>query len=85
MTLRTQASDSELYQTIADVARFLEANTTKDHYGFLDGGTTLEISVELIEACRQLPEWQELERRYEQVNGNIYSPDSYDLEGLDWY
>jgi hypothetical protein len=73
--MRTLVLDSELYHALADLARFLEANATKEDYGFLDGGQTLEIRSTLLEKCRQNLEWQQLEQRYEQVNGSLYTPD----------
>jgi hypothetical protein len=79
----SQLLDSELYQTLADMARFLEALATKTDYSFVDGGESLEISTDLLSQCRSNPDWLALEKRYEQVNGHIYSPDA-DLDLPDW-
>lgn len=79
----SQVQDSELYQTLADIARFLEANATKADYSFVDGGESLEINSALLCQCRYNPDWLTLEKRYEQVNGNIYSPDA-DFDLADW-
>lgn len=67
---------SDLYQTLADMARFLESALEKeeDYFAFGDEGTTLEISSALLEQCRSNPEWQALEQRYEQVGGNLWCP-----------
>ena len=46
----------------------------KEDYGFLNGGQTLEIRSTLLEKCRQNLEGQQLEQRYEQVNGSLYPP-----------
>jgi hypothetical protein len=64
------------------MARFLEALATKTDYGFVDGGESLEISQPAM-TCRSNPDWLILEKRYEQVNGHIYSPDA-DLDLPDW-
>jgi hypothetical protein len=79
----SQVKDSQLYQTLADMARFLEANAKKTDYGFVDGGESLEIRKDLLSQCRSNPDWLILEKRYEQVNGHIYSPDA-DLDLPDW-
>ncbi len=79
----SQLKDSQLYQTLADMARFLEANAKKTDYSFVDGGESLEISTALLLTCRSNPDWLILEKRYEQVNGHIYSPDA-DLDLPDW-
>jgi hypothetical protein len=49
----------------------------------VDGGESLEISTALLLTCRSNPDWLILEKRYEQVNGHIYSPDG-DLDLPDW-
>ncbi|HEY9606763.1 MAG TPA: hypothetical protein V6C85_34460 [Allocoleopsis sp.] len=66
---------SDLYQTLADIARFLESalENEKDYFVFGDEGSTLQISSALLEQCRSTPEWQELEQRYQHVGGVVHS------------
>jgi hypothetical protein len=78
--MRILVRDSELYQTIADMARFLEAGASKEDYSFLDGGTTLEIYSCLLNQCRTSAEWLTLETRYESVGGHVYCPDDNEWE-----
>jgi hypothetical protein len=68
---------SDFYQTLADMARFLESvlENDEDYFAFGDEGTTLEISSGLLEQCRVNSEWQALEQRYELVGGNLLPPD----------
>jgi hypothetical protein len=73
--MRQDVLASVLHRAIADVAEYLEANGSSEQWGFEDGGTTLEICTELLGQCRQDETWTQLEARYEQVNGSIYSPD----------
>lgn len=77
---RLNVSTSTLHRAIADVAEFLEANADPKLWGFLDGGTTLEIYTEPLKRCRQSATWTALEQRYEAVGGSIYSPDDNEWE-----
>jgi hypothetical protein len=78
--MRTNVLTSTLHRTIADVAAFLEAASSPEQWGFLDGGTTLEICSELLEQCQQDENWQQLKQRYDEVGGCIYCPDSDDYD-----
>jgi hypothetical protein len=76
---------STLHRVIADVAEFLERYTAVDNeastqWGFLDNGETLEISVKLLNEFRLNDAWVALEKRYEDVGGNIYCPDDNEWE-----
>ncbi len=73
--MRTQVKDSQLHLAIANMAQFLESFASKEEYGFLDGGETLEISTALLNQCRESDQWQALEQAYQLVFGNIYCPD----------
>lgn len=83
--MRTQVKDSQLHFAIANMAQFLESFASKEDYGFLDGGESLEISSALLAQCRESEEWHPLEQTYQQVNGNIYCPDGdLDLDDPDF-
>ncbi len=83
--MRTQVKDSQLHKAIASMAQFLESFTSKQDYGFLDGGETLEINSALLDQCRESDQWLVLEQAYQQVNGNIYCPDGdLDLDDPDF-
>ncbi len=78
--MRLDVLASVLYRTIADLAAYLEAADSPEQWGFLDGGTTLEICSELLNQCRQDDAWTQLESQYDEVGGCIYCPDSDDYD-----
>ncbi len=71
---------STLHKAIAAVAEYLEDKFSPDLFGFLDGGTTLEIMSEALLQVSSSDEWQRLLQQYEQVGGTIYSPDNDEWE-----
>ncbi|HEY9612533.1 hypothetical protein [Allocoleopsis sp.] len=76
----TNVSTSSLHKAIAALAEYLEDKFSPDLFGFLDGGTTLEIMSEALLRVSCADEWQRLLQQYQQVGGTIYCPDDNEWE-----
>lgn len=69
-------SASALHRAIAAIAEFLEDEFAPEHFNFIDGGTTLEISNEALSQASFSDHWQQLVTNYEHAGGTVYCPDS---------
>ena len=62
------------------IAEYLEDKFSPELFSFMDGGTTLDLSAEALNQCRQDPHWQALARHYESSGGSISCPDDNEWE-----
>jgi hypothetical protein len=71
---------STLHKAIAAVAEYLEDEFSPELFSFMDGGTTLDLSAEVLSQSQSDPHWQTLAREYESLGGSISCPDSNEWE-----
>lgn len=69
-------STSALHRAIAAIAEYLEDEFAPEHFNFIDGGTTLEITNESLCQVSFSDCWQRLVTAYEHAGGTVYCPDS---------
>ena len=77
---RINVPASQQYKAIAAVAEYLEDEFSPELFSFMDGGTTLDLSSEALNQCRQNPRWQTLAQEYEANGGSISCPDDNEWE-----
>ncbi len=67
---------STQHYVIAAIAQYLEDMVAPEHFNFIDGGTTLEITNEALSQVSFSDYWQQLVTAYENAGGTVYCPDS---------
>lgn len=69
---------STLHRATAAIAEYLEDEFAPEHFNFIDGGSTLEITNEALRQVSFNDSWQRLVTAYEHAGGTVYCPDSKD-------
>lgn len=77
---RINVPASTLHKAIAAVAEYLEDEFSPELFSFMDGGTTLDLSSEVLSQSQSDLHWQALAREYESLGGSISCPDSNEWE-----